>query len=95
MRKNESDLDFRALLPFGMIFFVLNFRYCGPSLHVFFFFWHQYANSVPISLVWNKPHLDLRLTIITMSIKTTVIGAWPKPSYLKIKDWFQNMGKKL
>jgi len=27
---------------------------------------------------------------IIMPLKTTVIGAWPKPSYLNIKDWFQS-----
>lgn len=27
---------------------------------------------------------------ITMPLKTTVIGAWPKPDYLKIPDWFKS-----
>ena len=25
-----------------------------------------------------------------MPLKTTVIGAWPKPEYLKLGDWFEN-----
>ena len=30
-----------------------------------------------------------------MPLKTTVIGAWPKPEYLKLGDWFQSGQSKL
>ena len=33
---------------------------------------------------------NLSLTKGTMPLKTTVIGAWPKPEYLKLGDWFQS-----
>jgi hypothetical protein len=34
-------------------------------------------------------------TVSRMPLKTTVIGAWPKPDYLKLGDWFQSGQSKL
>merc|ERR1719228_1316123 len=37
-------------------------------------------------------HIQESKEVVRMPLQTTVIGSWPKPSYLRIPDWFSQSG---
>ena len=63
-----------------------------PSLKENMFFYIIQKHLLHLVLSQLDPYCCMHDTFENniMPLKTTVIGAWPKPSYLNIKDWFQS-----
>ena len=63
----------------------VNLKLCG--------FTQFYQTQSPYRLIYPRPTVQISVchkTVSRMPLKTTVIGAWPKPEYLKLGDWFQS-----